>query len=109
MTLDRQRDAAHHRRGELDDEARDRLEVDLRALELLGDVAAVGERVGVAWEEHGHLAPGACETHDLLGRFERADVRLRGSHVEKGSAATIPAANDFGILDRLKRVYDSTA
>src|SRR2546430_9058928 len=47
-SFDGQRNAAHHRRGELDDEPGHRLEVDPRALEPLRHLTAVGERIGVA-------------------------------------------------------------
>ena len=107
--FDRQRDAAHHRRSQLDDEPGDRFEVDLSALELRGNVAAIREGVRVAWKEDGHLATCACETHYLLGRLERPDIRVRGSKVKKRSAATITAADDFGILDRLDRLNGGQA
>src|SRR6202158_5929167 len=50
LAFDGEGDAAHDWRGELDDEARHCFEVQACALELLRDLAAVGERVRVSGE-----------------------------------------------------------
>src|SRR5262249_11598348 len=97
--FDREWDAAHHGRGELDDQSRHRLEIDSRTLQSIGHLAAVGERVRVAWKKDGDLASIARKADHIINRFERRDVRVGGGEMQQARAASVADANDVGFFD----------
>ena len=99
-TFDGQRDAAHDRGSELDDEAWHCFEIDPGSLEPVGDRAAVRESVWIAWKQHSDLLAAASELDHLIDRFEGRDVGIRLRKVKQTGAAAIVVANDVGVLDR---------
>ena len=100
-TFDGERDAAHDRGRQLDDETGHRLEIDAGPLEAIRDCAAIREGVRIPWKEDRDLLAVSGELDHLVDRFERRDVGMRGGEVQQTSAASIAIANDIGVLDRL--------
>ena len=105
QALDGQRDAAHHRRRELDDEPGHRLEIDAGAMQPLSHLTAVGEGVRVAGKEDRHLAPAPRETNYLIDRFERCYVRVRRREMKQTGAAAVAVANHVGFFHGLDRLH----
>src|SRR5712692_3751525 len=103
--FDGERDAAHDRRGELEDEPGHGFEIDTGALETLSHLAAVRECVWVAGEKNRDLATQSRESDDLFGGIERADLGSRRGEVKQPGATTIAVANYVGLPDRLDRLH----
>src|SRR6266852_3108083 len=102
--LDGQRNAAHDRCGQLEDEPRHSFEIDTRTLKPLGHRAAIREHVRISREENRDLPTLPCEANDLVGVIERADIRAGSCVVQESRATTVAVADDVGFLDRFDRL-----
>src|SRR6202165_2795145 len=109
QALDRERDAAHHRRRELDDQAWHGFEIDAGSFQTFGDLAPIGECIWVAGTKHCDLAPVARETNYLIDGLERSDVGVRAREMQEAGAAAIVIADDIGLFPPFDRLHGGQA